>query len=305
MDRIKLVWAHLNDVLPNPLNPRKDYSTKSTEMQRIIKDKGWEAGITCYRKEAKYIILSGHRRWFAAKQLGTPHIPVIEVRAPISEKEELERLGSIQGGKVDWTIYEWAKYTYEMWIIWNKCSFSELALKMGISSKQIAIRVKVFQYYPHNEIEEKLANGVYSLSALYSLIGWLDKLDKYKSSLVSHYKIELIRVTMLNKIENKLVSVSDLRNEMILHMSSEEQIKQFLLNPKAKLLDILSEDNIKYKHLSKLRTHVKKIENTFLDVNRMEVVNTNDANSLQQEFNKLRLEIVRKQEELRDVLERN
>lgn len=37
----------------------------------------------------------------------------------------------------------------------------------------------------------------------------------------------------------------------------------------------------------------------------MEVANTYDANSLQQEFNKLRLEIVRKQEELRDVLERN
>ncbi|MGN7170332.1 ParB/RepB/Spo0J family partition protein [Paenibacillus cellulositrophicus] len=169
MDKINLVWAKLGDVIPNPLNPRQDYSTRTEDMQRIIKEKGWESGITCYLKETKYVILSGHRRWYAARKLGVQKIPVILVREPESEEEELERLGSVQGGKVDWSMYEWAKYTYEMWIMWDKCSFHELAKKMGVDNKQIAVRVKVFQYYQHSEIEDKLANGVYTLFALYYL----------------------------------------------------------------------------------------------------------------------------------------
>ncbi|MDO7908534.1 hypothetical protein Q5741_19265 [Paenibacillus sp. JX-17] len=40
MDKINLVWAKLGDVIPNPLNPRQDYSTRTEDMQRIIKEKG-------------------------------------------------------------------------------------------------------------------------------------------------------------------------------------------------------------------------------------------------------------------------
>ncbi|MGM1022643.1 MAG: hypothetical protein ACQEXV_19515 [Bacillota bacterium] len=59
MDNIKIIWAKINDVVPNPRNPRRDLSVKSEEMQQIIKNKGWETGITCYEKDSKYIILSG------------------------------------------------------------------------------------------------------------------------------------------------------------------------------------------------------------------------------------------------------
>lgn len=305
MDKIYLIWANINDVLPNPLNPRRNYSTKSEDMERIIKDKGWETGITCYKKESKYIILSGHRRWFAAKQLGTKEIPVLIVTAPKSDAEELERLGSVQGGKVDWSVYEWAKYTYEMWILWDKCSYGELAIKMGVSPTQIASRVKVFRFYLHDEIEEKLENETYSLSALYYLVNWLVKLKKKKPVLVSQYKEEMIRKTMLRKIEMNLVSVTDLKNDMFIDLASNEQIKNFLTDPKKKLSVALKEvslEDSKYRNTSRVNTHIKKINSKIMQINKMEAENVQDAKVLLHELNNLRSTILSKQEELKTIL---
>ncbi len=302
MERIKLIWTSINEVFPNPLNPRKNYSTKSEEMQRIIKDKGWETGITCYKKESKYVILSGHRRWFAAQQLGIREIPVLVVHAPKSDAEELDRLGSAQAGKVDWSVYEWAKYTYEMWIVWDKCSYKELSHKMNISESQIASRIKVFQYYPHSEIEENLANGTYTLSALYTLIIWLDKLQKEKSNLVMQYKIEMIRKTMLRKIEMKLVSVNDLRNESFIELTSYEQMSNFLLDPQKKLSEVLFEINgeeSKYRNKSRVKTHIMKLNNKQILINNMDFENVEEAKTLLISLNELKEEILNKQEELK------
>lgn len=303
MDKINLVWAKLGDVIPNPLNPRQDYSTRTEDMQRIIKEKGWESGITCYLKETKYVILSGHRRWYAARKLGVQKIPVILVREPESEEEELERLGSVQGGKVDWSMYEWAKYTYEMWIMWDKCSFHELAKKMGVDNKQIAVRVKVFQYYQHSEIEDKLANGVYTLFALYYLIIWLEKLDKFKKDLVQRFNIDLIRVTMLRKIELGLVTVNDLKNEMLIRTLSDEQIKTFLVNINLKFSDVTEENVVdKVVGSSKLKTHQVKIKNALININKIDAKNTQDADELLNHLNNLKAEVATKLEYLNEFL---
>ena len=305
MEKIKLLWVSINDVIPNPLNPRKNHATKSKEMQRIIKEKGWETGITCYKKESKYVILSGHRRWFAAQQLGIKELPVLLVQAPNSEAEELDRLGSVQGGKVDWSVYEWAKYTYEMWIVWNKCSYKELAYKMNISESQIANRIKVFQFYPHIEIEEKLAKGIYTLSALCALIKWLDKLQREKPNLVQQYKDEMIRKTMLRKIEMKLVNVDDLRNETFIESSSDEHMTNFLLDSEKKLSEALNEisgGENKYRNNSRVNKHVMKLSNKQIQINNMDFEDSKDAEILLSNLKELEKEILFKQEELKKLL---
>lgn len=302
MYKINLVWVNIENIIPNPLNPRQDYSARTEDMQTIIKEKGWESGITCYLKETKYVILSGHRRWYAAKRLGIHKIPVILVKEPHSEEEELERLGSVQSGKVDWSMYEWAKYTYEMWIMWDKCSFHELAKKMGADSKQIAVRVKVFQYYQHSEIEEKLASGVYTLFALYYLIGWLEKLEKFKTDLVHRFNKDLIRTTMLRKIELGLVTVNDLKNEILVRSLSDEQVKLFLVNMKMKLSDVLEDKAIdKEAGSSKLKTHQVKIKNALVQINKISANNTYEAGDLLNNLKKLREEVVSKRKQLEDL----
>ncbi len=237
----KIVFVNIKEIFPNPLNPREDSSMKTEEMQRIIKDKGWESPITCYQKDSKYIILSGHRRWYAAKKLSQKQIPVFLVKAPSSPEEELERLGSVQGGKTDWSVYEWAKYTYEMWIYWKECSFRELAQKINKSSGFVATRVKIFRYFPHNEIEEKLINGVYSISVLHYLIGWLESLTRLKPEIVNDLTLDLIRKTMLSKIEKQLVTILDLKSDSFIRVANYENIKEFLIQPTKKLSDALAE----------------------------------------------------------------
>jgi ParB/RepB/Spo0J family partition protein len=302
MGKLHLIWAEIDEVFPNPLNPRKDYSVKSADIKRIIKQKGWETGIVCYEKNSKYIILSGHRRWYAAKELKIHNIPILIVDPPKSEVEELESLGSIQGGKVDWTTYEWAKYTYEMWINWNKCPYSDLAIKMSVSASQIAVRIKVFQNYQIDEIKDKIEKGVYSFSVLYYLLIWMERLQKEKPLFVNKYNEKMIRKTMLTKIEQKLVNVVDLKNDKFIELSSDEQLKEFLMSKKKKLAEALMEvsfENSKYRNVSRLKTHINKINHEIILINKYGAARPDDAQVIISNLKKLRKVILKKQEELR------
>ncbi|MDY8024827.1 ParB/RepB/Spo0J family partition protein [Paenibacillus polymyxa] len=260
----RLIMADIKDVIPNPFNPRTNNAIKTEEIQRVIKEKGWEVPITCYQKGSQYIILSGHRRWYAAKKLAQKKLPVYLVEAPASIEEEQERLGSVQGGKSDWTVYEWAKHTYEMWIYWDKCSFNELARKMNRSCAFVSPRVKIFSYYPHSEIESKLKSGKYSISGLSYLIKWLDSLSRLKPEIVEHLTIDMIRTTMLSKIEKGLVGILDLKSDLFIHQASNEQISDFLMNSNKKLSDAfleVSKDSIKYRGKSKIKAQLHEIDN--------------------------------------------
>lgn len=298
---VEMILANINKVVPNPKNPRNDLSVKTTEMQQIIKSKGWETGITCYEKDSKYIILSGHRRWYAAKKLKIKEIPVFLVEPPKSVEEELKRLGSVQGGKEDWTDYEWAKHTYEMWIAWDKCSFQELAKRMRRSSRWVAERVRVFKYYPHNEIEDGFIKGSLNITALYRLIGWLEKLVNQKPRLVKTFGLEMIRSTMLQKIENKLVNIADLKNERLIRESSDEQIKRFLMDNRMKLSNCLSEmetsNTLKVKKESSSYKH--RLENMIASFNNLNLDNIANVQEVLTQINKVRDELLTKQIELR------
>ncbi|MCS7459197.1 ParB/RepB/Spo0J family partition protein [Paenibacillus doosanensis] len=299
-----MIWANISKVVPNPKNPRGDISVKTAEMQQIIKSKGWETGITCYEKDSKYIILSGHRRWHAAKKLKIKELPIILVEAPKSEEEELKRLGSVQGGKEDWTDYEWAKHTYEMWISWEKCSFEELAKKMRRSSRWVAERVRIFQYYPHNEIEDGFIKGSLNITVLYRLIGWLEKLSNQKSSLVESFSLGMIRSTMLQKIENRLVSITDLKNERFIRESSDEQMKKFLLDNKMELLDCLlgigtSTTSEGKNESSSCQQKLKNLTEYFKQLKLDDISNTQEILA---HINNVRSELLKKQSELRTFL---
>lgn len=298
-----MIWTSINKVIPNSMNPRSNFSVKTNEMQQIIKSKGWETGITCYEQDSKYIILSGHRRWYAAKKLKIKMLPVIVVEAPKSEAEELKRLGSVQSGKEDWTDYEWTKYTYEMWIAWNKCSFEEIAIKMRRSSRWVAERVRIFQYYPHDEIEEELIKGNLNITVLYRLMGWLEKLSSQKPKVVASFSINMIRTTMLQKIMKRLVSIKDLKNEKFICESNDEQMKRFLLDSRMKLSDCLSGTEVSnvFKGREERSSHQCKIDNIKMYFGDFNLDSISNGREVLTHINKIREEVVRKQKALRKI----
>lgn len=232
-----LAWVPIDLVIPNPMNPRRDHSIETEKMQEIIRSKGWAEAITCYRKGQYYIILSGHRRWYAAKRMNEKEVPVYIVQAPENDAEELDRLGSIQGGQVDWTPYEWAKYTYDIWANSGGISYSDLAAKLGISQALVGSRIRVYKFFPRNEIEDKLSNGMYSLTMLDYIYKWIKKMEKHHTDLYQSMGEELVRKQMLKKYENKCFN-SQIANDNILVTSAcSQDIFKFLTDINKKLQD--------------------------------------------------------------------
>jgi ParB family transcriptional regulator, chromosome partitioning protein len=240
--RPEVQWVPINSVIPNPLNPRKNDAIKTEEMQEIILNKGWEIPLTVYKKGAIFVVLSGHRRLYAAKQTRSiKEIPVYIVEQPENHQEEVERIASLQRGQVDWSPYEWAKFTYERWLAWGKPGMKEFSKKITIPERTVSDYIQVFQYFPRHEIEDGLETKRFSMSTLSTFVEFMRKLKSKKSVLVESMTEELIRQTMLAKMEKKLASRDALRRSSaeLLEQVSDDDFVEFLTTSNMGLQDLL------------------------------------------------------------------
>ncbi|MBP1174147.1 RNA polymerase sigma factor (sigma-70 family) [Paenibacillus sp. PvR133] len=221
---IELIWA-------NPKNPRKDLSVNIEQLQEVLTSKSWEEPVTCYQKGQYYILLAGHRRWNAAKALGHKKIPVFIVDPPSSPAEEKDRLGSLQSVQVDWTPYEIAKNIYDRWVYAGGISYSQLANKLGITKKNVETKIRVYKYYPRAEIEDKLSNGMYSITMLDYILTWIRRLDQYQPQFVESIGEDFIRQMMLTKYENKCFNSRITNDRCFVTNATSDEILSFLSDP--------------------------------------------------------------------------
>lgn len=286
--RASLKWIDLEKILPNPLNPRKDHSIKYEEMQGIINSKGWEEGITCYQNREFYIILSGHRRWYAAKIMGLQQLPVFIVKPPKNEAEELDRLGSVQGGQVDWSPYEWAKYTYDIWKNLGEIAYSELSKRLNVTQGLISARIRVYQYYPRVEIEDKLENGMYSITMLYYINLWINKLKKYHKGVVESMGEDFIRKQLLKKYENKCFNSQIVNDKVFVNSTNSQKLIDFLTDINKKLSDCQLELSLRNQVKSKdLIQNSLEITAAIKDIKKIKCRTKKEAKELIEELQKL------------------
>lgn len=234
-NRANLEWVSITEVVPNPLNPRRNDAIKTEEMQTIIKRRGWEEPLTVYKKGAVYVVLSGHRRLFAAKQAEMKEVPVYITEKPESYQEELDRIASLQSGRVDWTPFEWAQFVYNRWLAWDRPPFSVFAKELNLKLTTVKRYVKVMDYYPSHEIESGLKTGVLTFSTLERLIIWLEGLKNRKPTLVESMTADLIRGTMLDKVKRGTATKEALKITALLNAMDSQEIKTFLLDKEARL----------------------------------------------------------------------
>lgn len=299
----RLEWVDIDRVLPNPKNPRKDHSIKTKEMQELITSKGWEEGITCYQQGQYYVILSGHRRWYAAKKIGAPEVPLFIVNPPQNNAEELDRLGSVQGGQVDWSPYELAKYTYDMWENLDKISYSELAEKLRVPKGLIAARIRVYLYYRRIEIEDKLENGMYSITMLDHIYSWIKKLIKYQPELVKSMEEDFIKQQMLKKYENKCFNSQLVNDRIFVSQASSHEIVDFLTDITKKLSDCQMEISKRGQSKQKDTTQNSfEITATINELKKVECRTKNEAQKLIEELQKLFNEVNKKIDYLNDFI---
>lgn len=237
-------WIDINKIMPNPLNPRQNEAIKTTEMQSIIKNRGWEEPITVYKKGQIYIVLSGHRRLFSANQAKIKSIPCFIVDTPKNHQEEIERIASLQSGRVDWTNYDWAKFTYERWLAWGKPSVNNFAKKINISRRTVEIYLGVMSYYPHHEIESGLLTKTYSIDLLYAIFKWIKTLKNKLPQLVMAMSEDMIRRSMLDKLSNNTITRESLRHLEFFDIVKEEDLQQWLISRNVKLDEFMLSFNI-------------------------------------------------------------
>lgn len=225
------IMVPTENVFPNPLNPRKNDSIDSEEITSIINKHGWQEPLTGYRKSDDsdiYILLAGHRRLYAAKQAQAPEVPIYVVNKPASITEEIERIGSLQSGRVNWTAYEWASYTYNLWLEWGKPARGQFAKDLNLKEKSVKDYINVMQFFPRNEIEDGLTKKELTVSTLASLTTWMRALSREKPKLYEGLGEDLIRRTMIEKIANKKADRHSLRKTDYCKLVAEADIKKFL-----------------------------------------------------------------------------
>jgi ParB/RepB/Spo0J family partition protein len=233
--RSEVKWVSLNRVIPNPMNPRKDNGIKTDEMQDIILKRGWEEPLTVYEQGKLYVLLAGHRRLYAAKRAGIKKVPIFIVVKPNNDQEEIERIASLQAGRVDWTPFEWAKFTFDRWIAWGQPSIQSFSKQINIGSGSVKQYINVLSYFPHDEIFTRLQTKELTISSLDALSRWIKSLKKNKPDLIDAMGENLIRKTMLEKISRKKLNRDDLKNVEYTELATEEDILDFLTDEDASL----------------------------------------------------------------------
>ena len=72
------IFLDINEIIPNDDQPRKIFDERSiTELAQTIKEIGVLQPVIVTKKDNKYMLIIGERRWRASKKAGLDKIPVI------------------------------------------------------------------------------------------------------------------------------------------------------------------------------------------------------------------------------------
>ena len=212
-------------IIPNKYQPRKIFDEKALNtLAESIKTYGIINPILVRKKDDKYEIIAGERRFRAAKQLGLTEIPVIikstdeQQTAELALIENLERQGL--------SPIEEAKSYEEIMRIGNQTQAS-LATKLGKSQSSIANKIRLLSL--PQEIQDALANKKISERHARSLLS-VDQEDR--------------QLELLDRIIKEKLTVKETEEMINTKEIDEDEIKK-AINDIMKSLNISDEEDKK------------------------------------------------------------
>lgn len=125
----------ISKVFPNPDQPRKQFDDIE-ELAATIKEHGLLQPITVVKKDDKYMIISGERRYKAHLYNQAKTIKAYILDATDEQIEELALIENIQ--RNDLTDFETAKGVVKLWESGRYAKKSDLAKKLGKSESYIS-----------------------------------------------------------------------------------------------------------------------------------------------------------------------
>lgn len=155
-------------IVPNKYQPRKIFDeTELTKLAESIKIYGIINPILVRKKEDKYEIIAGERRFRATKMLGLTEIPAIIKNADEQQMAELALIENIQ--RKELSPIEEAKSYEEIMKIGNQTQQS-LAQKLGKSQSAIANKIRLLSLpqevqdaLSHKKISERHARSLLTI----------------------------------------------------------------------------------------------------------------------------------------------
>jgi len=125
----------IDKIYPNPDQPRKSFEDIE-ELSNSIKENGLIQPIVIVKKEDKYMIISGERRFRACKMLNHKVIKSHILKADDKKIMELSLVENIQ--RDDLTDFEKAKFINQLWLTGKYEKKQDLAKALGKSQSYIS-----------------------------------------------------------------------------------------------------------------------------------------------------------------------
>ncbi|MBO6132751.1 MAG: ParB/RepB/Spo0J family partition protein [Lachnospiraceae bacterium] len=185
-----VIYVKISKVVPDPEQPRKNF--REEELQDLsdsIKSHGIIQPILVEKKDNYYEIVTGERRWRAAKQAGLTEIPVIVREFTKKDKMEIQLIENLQREKLN--PLEEAE-GYKRLLSEFDMTQEELAVNIGKSRTVITNTMRLLHL--DERARHKLIEGKISAGHARALLS-LDSLDK--------------QAELAEKIENDRLSVRD------------------------------------------------------------------------------------------------
>jgi len=162
----KYVDVDVEDLKPNPLQPRQDFDKDSIdELAHSMKETGVLQPIVVVPEENHYKIVVGERRWRAARKIGIQKIPAV-VRH-LSEKQQIEASLVENLQRKDLNPIEIA-FAYQKLIHELKYSQEDVAEKVGKDRASVANYIRLLKL--PQEIQRMVAEGKLSMGHARALI---------------------------------------------------------------------------------------------------------------------------------------
>jgi ParB family chromosome partitioning protein len=162
----KYVDVDVEDLRPNPLQPRQDFDPQSlAELASSIKETGILQPLVVVPEGNHYKIVVGERRWRAAQKIGLTKIPAI-VRH-LSEKEQIEASLVENLQRQDLNPIEIA-YAYQKLVQELHFTQEDVADRVGKDRASVANTLRLLKLPP--EVQKMVAEGKISMGHARAII---------------------------------------------------------------------------------------------------------------------------------------
>ncbi len=159
--------VRLTDVVPSPLQPRKDFSRGALEeLIESIRQHGIIQPLVVRPVNGKHELIAGERRWRAAQEVGLAQVPVITREASDMEVLELSLIENLQ--RADLNPIEEAQAYHRLASEFGMRQ-EEIAQKVGRSRAAIANSVRLLDLHP--QAQGWVSQGLLSVGHAKVLLG--------------------------------------------------------------------------------------------------------------------------------------